>query len=711
MKKSSPPKVGSNGRSRSLDSSNGSSFNGGILNTNLRQHHPISHPHSHSRHHSSHFDSTHHHPKTPNISNPAASTTANALAYRADPMVLVKRTNNGNGNAVVATMNTLRKGKSQEARIEELISSNSECSENSNNSTGSSFESLADDMSPPGKKKLFVRQNDDADADDDEQLSAQPSLNGEDDGIDQEFFSNTKDQSKLLLVSLLENFCELYDQNPEFNKKLFYVICKQLSLLGIIEGTDFMEDTDYVRSVYKKVFRNLVIKALKSVDSDDFRLIEGITDTDPSSSEDSLKLALWQPKISDTINYYQPRQQYRFSEMVSESVSRYDDDFIEEKRIGKGGFGSVFRAQNKLDQKMYAIKKIKFKLGSSFSEKILREVKALAKLEHANIVRYHGAWIEVSTPSMVQQFEKTSKITALSSNEDDQIPSQLSMDSELKSATNTESVSMSTAHTEESSIKKDKLHLTLYIQMELCEGNLAEWLLKRNKRIDEQIETLNLKENLRIFRFIVEGVDYIHSEGLIHRDLKPQNIMFHGSGYSPKIGDFGLVTEIDHLHSEVVADEGDLSSSDRTTGIGTVTYAAPEQLEKEFYDEKADIYSLGILFFELFYPFSTAMEKAILFKELRNGKLPQKFLKDRPKEAAFTLWLTSPDPQKRPSAADILQFELIRTVDEKLVTSLEKKLHEKDILLLQKDRQLKDKDEEITLLKKKLAELQSKAKD
>ncbi|KAJ2611876.1 hypothetical protein H4S08_002950 [Coemansia sp. RSA 1365] len=99
----------------------------------------------------------------------------------------------------------------------------------------------------------------------------------------------------------------------------------------------------------------------------------------------------------------------------------------------------------------------------------------------------------------------------------------------------------------------------------------------------------------------------------------------------------------------------------RTSNVGTITYAAPEQLcdRATEYNEKADIYSLGIIFFELYYPFATAMERVSVIKDLRRGVFPPEFLQMWPKEAAFILQLMESDPDRRPSAKEILAFDLI----------------------------------------------------
>ncbi|KAG0271439.1 Eukaryotic translation initiation factor 2-alpha kinase, partial [Linnemannia exigua] len=100
-------------------------------------------------------------------------------------------------------------------------------------------------------------------------------------------------------------------------------------------------------------------------------------------------------------------------------------------------------------------------------------------------------------------------------------------------------------------------------------------------------------------------------------------------------------------------------------------YASPEQLARPNlgYDQKADIYSLGIIFFELYHPFSTLMERHAVLRTLRNGELPTEFVSRWPKEAAFVLWLMAEDPRMRPTAAEILEFDLIRKVKEESGTT------------------------------------------
>lgn len=73
--------------------------------------------------------------------------------------------------------------------------------------------------------------------------------------------------------------------------------------------------------------------------------------------------------------------------------SRYAEDFQEEGRLGKGGFGEVVRARKKLDGQIYAIKKITQRSQASLTE-ILKEVRLLSQLSHPAVVRYYNTWVE-----------------------------------------------------------------------------------------------------------------------------------------------------------------------------------------------------------------------------------------------------------------------------------------------------------------------------
>eukprot|EP01097_Dermamoeba_algensis_P004363 TRINITY_DN2865_c0_g2_i1.p1 TRINITY_DN2865_c0_g2~~TRINITY_DN2865_c0_g2_i1.p1 ORF type:complete len:169 (-),score=22.50 TRINITY_DN2865_c0_g2_i1:1078-1584(-) len=168
--------------------------------------------------------------------------------------------------------------------------------------------------------------------------------------------------------------------------------------------------------------------------------------------------------------------------------------------------------------------------------------------------------------------------------------------------------------------------------MQLCNMTLQEWL-RNPKRMVNQLQ------NLHIFKQLVSGLHYVHSKGLIHRDLKPANIFIMSSTTTPfderiLIGDFGLATEQlleDRLSEFKQKQKVNISSSpERTSGVGTPLYASPEQIKSASYGAKTDLYSLGIILFELYNPFATLMERSIVLNKLREGFIPESFLDSGP---------------------------------------------------------------------------------
>lgn len=125
--------------------------------------------------------------------------------------------------------------------------------------------------------------------------------------------------------------------------------------------------------------------------------------------------------------------------------------------------------------------------------------------------------------------------------------------------------------------KKDQVQ---FISMEYIEGkNLKEWL--------EDEEKLDIKQTVEFFKQICRGLQYAHKQGIVHRDLKPQNIMVDKKGKAI-ITDFGLAKTIETK---------DLSQTG--TAIGTPEYISPEQALGDEVNQRADIYALGLIIYEL----------------------------------------------------------------------------------------------------------------
>ena len=129
--------------------------------------------------------------------------------------------------------------------------------------------------------------------------------------------------------------------------------------------------------------------------------------------------------------------------------------------------------------------------------------------------------------------------------------------------------------------------------------------LVRGKRLDEQAgHPTALSERLRIFEKVCDAVAFAHAHGVIHRDLKPQNIMLGAFG-EVLVMDWGIAKEVGPQPPAVVGREAEPGGPAETAGgtvLGTPGYMAPEQARGEagLIDTRADVYALGaILYFLL----------------------------------------------------------------------------------------------------------------
>lgn len=239
--------------------------------------------------------------------------------------------------------------------------------------------------------------------------------------------------------------------------------------------------------------------------------------------------------------------------------------------IGKGAFGKVYKHYNELDDNTYAVKKIL--LTQEYANHALKEVRILATLNHPNIVRYFHSWLEAL---------RTSDVNLLKEVEEDQDED---LDSEI--------------------IRMNGNQYYMCIRMEYCESNLTNYL---------QCQDRSKNESYRLQ--LIQGLSYLHSKGMIHRDLKPDNILI--SQDIIKITDFGLVKTIQH---NVIKNISMLN----TTYAGTYLYASPEQYQGKPYGLETDIYSLGTIFFEMAHVFLTDMERIQSIQKFHQGLENKKF--------------------------------------------------------------------------------------
>jgi eukaryotic-like serine/threonine-protein kinase len=192
--------------------------------------------------------------------------------------------------------------------------------------------------------------------------------------------------------------------------------------------------------------------------------------------------------------------------------------YVDQDLIGSGGFGEVWRCLRDTDNQCFAKKRLAADAGQAETDRFLREVRILSKLDHPNVVRVVATHLDKAPYWYV---------------------------------------------------------MPLY-------GGTLEARLPELRGDERRVRS--------VFLAILNAVEYAHSEGVIHRDLKCANVLMN-SDTDIAVSDFGLGRIID-------------SASTRQTstgyGMGTALYMAPEQwMDAKRADERSDIYSLGRILYEL----------------------------------------------------------------------------------------------------------------
>ena len=271
-------------------------------------------------------------------------------------------------------------------------------------------------------------------------------------------------------------------------------------------------------------------------------------------------------------------------ENITELVPRYDKQYLELKMIGRGGFGDVFVSQYYLDKKIYAVKKIPiYEEELDYIQNYLSEILILSRLEHNNIVRYYTSWIEAySSPQMTKDFPNRE---ILGDSCQELLPIEYYRFREIST-------------TPTSCSDKESLPVIyLYLQMELCKPiSLYQCMAK-----------MDMCEIIRVIQELIQGVKYLHSKHIVHRDIKPKNILFSLETNTIKLADFGLSC----LEN---------SSTRLSSSQGTYLYLDPYGKSNS---KTVDIYSLGVIITELFCKFKTRMERIEVLKRLQHFRIPE----------------------------------------------------------------------------------------
>ena len=292
--------------------------------------------------------------------------------------------------------------------------------------------------------------------------------------------------------------------------------------------------------------------------------------------------------------------------------------------LGNGNFGYAEKMRSKIDNKFYAIKKIN---PSNFNKKrfktdFTREIINMKDLNHENCIKFYGYFkdkekIDKYKEIFTKIYTKNNKIKEL----------------EL--------------------LKKETEDKEVYcLVMEFAQkGSLEDNYNEYKKQFPDKrhFKPLNQKEIITYFKQILNGLKYLHKRGIIHRDIKPDNILLAKNNCF-KISDFGIsaLFRDDNLYNQ---DIDDILFCNNTRQ-GRIDFVCPEMEEGNAYDYGADIYSLGLTML-----FLMSYEKPNVVKK-GSSKKNIDFFSMSPIYNIYlrrlVIKMLNDDKNERPSASDIL---------------------------------------------------------
>src|SRR4029077_20809116 len=182
-----------------------------------------------------------------------------------------------------------------------------------------------------------------------------------------------------------------------------------------------------------------------------------------------------------------------------------------------------------------------------------------------------------------------------------------------------------------------------YIAMEFIEGQDLE-------KIIQSRQPLSIERKLDVIRQICEGLAYAHRAGIVHRDIKPANVRVTHEG-EVKIMDFGIA----HLQSSTMTKSGLV--------LGTVHYMAPEQIEGQKVDHRADIFSVGAIAYELIAykrPFDGDTITAVMYKIMHDRPDPKVLPETEysPRLQGIIMKALARDVRERYQSLDDMRYDL-----------------------------------------------------
>ncbi len=289
--------------------------------------------------------------------------------------------------------------------------------------------------------------------------------------------------------------------------------------------------------------------------------------------------------------------------MTTETTRVLSGRYRVDDLIGRGGMASVYRGYDQTLGRTVAIKILKADLAgdAAFRTRFRLEAQAASRMAHPTIVRVFDAGEDSETGADGQERP---------------VP---------------------------------------YIVMELVHGRLLKDVIAEGP---VPIDTAR-----RYIDGILEALEYSHRAGVVHRDIKPGNVMITDAG-QVKVMDFGIARAVSDSSSTV---------AETTAIVGTAAYFSPEQAKGESVDARADLYSAGVVLYELLTgrtPFRGETPVAVAYQHVSEAPVPPSEIVESVPRAldAIVLRALAKDPFQRPQDAASFREALDATVEGKAPT-------------------------------------------